>query len=50
MKEPKFTTTLCDDANTDSLSEDALDIVTRILYRMFTESVDENGRYSDHAA
>ena len=50
MKEPKFATTVCDDANTDSLSDDALDIVTRILYRIYTESVTDDGRHSQQVA
>ena len=50
MKEPKFATTVCDDANIDSLSDDALDIVTRILYRIYTESVTDDGRHSQQVA
>lgn len=36
---------------TDNLPQDvALDILTAVLYRMFTESVDDHGRHIDHAA
>lgn len=36
---------------TDNPTQDvALDILTAVLYRMYTESVDDHGRHIDHAA
>lgn len=36
---------------TDKPTQDvALDILTAVLYRMYTESVDDHGRHIDHAA
>ena len=49
MTKSIYMTMTSNNANEESLSDDAMEILMKMLYRMYTESVVNNG-HTEHAA
>ena len=45
-----YMTVTSNNANEESLSDDAMEILMKMLYRLYSESVAYDGRHSNHVA